>query len=266
MKALLIESCNAYLAYQDFPGDEPVRVYIHGLGSSSIADFPGIIVSSALGRRRSILVDLLGHGFSEHPTAFDYSLASHAQTVAALLDSLGLTGCEIIGTSLGGSVAIFLASLRPDLVSRLVVEEANLDPGPLEGSNATASGSIAAESEEEYVRTGFARRLAMLRAVMPNYTARLQHADPRALHRSCVSLVSDNRPTLRERLLALPMPRAYIFGELTIRDNAGMAKRADELPGQGVQIFIVPGVGHDMGIVAGDTSAFAEILQQALTS
>src|SRR5262245_37017253 len=112
MKVLLIEQFDALLAYQDFPGEEPARVYIHGLGSSSIADFPAVACSPRSGGRRSILIDLFGHGFSERPVEFDYSMESHAGTVATLLDSLGVTGCEVIGHSMGGSVIIPLAVQR----------------------------------------------------------------------------------------------------------------------------------------------------------
>ena len=40
--------------------------------------------------------------------------------------------------SMGGSVAIMLASRRPDLVSRLVVAEANLDPGWVRSAQASS--------------------------------------------------------------------------------------------------------------------------------
>jgi pimeloyl-ACP methyl ester carboxylesterase len=40
--------------------------------------------------------------------------------VAVMLDPAALGGVEVIGHSMGGSVAIVLASRRPDLVTRLV--------------------------------------------------------------------------------------------------------------------------------------------------
>jgi pimeloyl-ACP methyl ester carboxylesterase len=113
MQTFLLKDLDALLAYQNFPGDESARVYLHGLGSSAIADFPAIATASALGRHRALLLDLLGHGFSERPAAFDYSQEGHALKVAALLDNLGLAACDIVGHSLGGSIAIVLADRSP---------------------------------------------------------------------------------------------------------------------------------------------------------
>lgn len=59
---------------------------------------------------------------------------------------------------MGGAVAITLASERPDLVSALVVAEANLDPG-----GGSLSRSIAAQSEADYVAEGNARALNVTR-------------------------------------------------------------------------------------------------------
>ena len=83
----------------------------------------------ALVGHHSVLVDLLGHGYSDGPQDFNYSLEEHAQTVAELLEHLALRDCVLFGHSMGGAVAITLAALRPELVSQLVIAEGNLDPG-----------------------------------------------------------------------------------------------------------------------------------------
>jgi len=262
MKALLLGQWNALLAYQDIAGAGPARVFIHGLGTASSSDFPGVIASPAMRLRRSLLVDLLGFGFSERPAAFTYTLEDHARTVAMLLDHLGLAGCEVVGHSAGGSVAIVLATSRPELVARLVLAEANLEPGPQEGSNAAFSRSVAGRPEEEYVRTAYPEFLTMLRTEATDFAVRFRMADPRAIHRTAVSLVSAAPPILRERLLGLEIPKVYIFGEQTLQ-NADMAARAAALPEQGVPVFIVPGVDHGMGL-SDQPAGFAEVLQRAL--
>ena len=94
------------------------------------------------------------------------------------------------------------------------------------------------------------------------FAGQLQVADARALHRSAVSLVAATRPTLRERLLALPIPRTYVFGALSLA-NADMAERAEELPRDGVRVRVVPDVGHLLGIVE-DPAGFAAMLRAAL--
>ena len=107
----------------------PSRVFLHGLGWTSAAVFAHIVAQPALAGHRSLLIDLPGHGLSDRPARFGYTLDDHAAAVAALLDAERLRGRRV-GHSMGGSIGIVLAARRPDLVARLVVAEANLDPLP----------------------------------------------------------------------------------------------------------------------------------------
>lgn len=69
-----------------------------------------------------IAIDLPGYGQSDIPAVdFDYTLPAFAHAVADALDAMGLTQVRLLGHSLGGGVALTLASLRPDLVAQLVV-------------------------------------------------------------------------------------------------------------------------------------------------
>ncbi len=111
MQSLLIERWKLFLRYLDLPGRRPARVYLHGLANASCSDFPRTAADPALSSNRSLLVDFLGYGYSDRPEDFGYTLEDHAGAVAGLLDHLGLTGCEIIGHSMGGSIAITLAAL-----------------------------------------------------------------------------------------------------------------------------------------------------------
>ena len=118
------------IRWTEAAGDGPPRVYVHGLGAASAAYHAHIAARPELAGRRTLFVDLPGHGLSDRPADFGYSLEDHAAALAAALDAAGVRGAEIVGHSMGGSVAIVLAHRRPDLVSRLVVTEANLDPTP----------------------------------------------------------------------------------------------------------------------------------------
>jgi pimeloyl-ACP methyl ester carboxylesterase len=72
-----------------------------------------------------IAVDLLGHGGSEKPDS-GYSIENQADLVAAALGRLGVTGAEVVGHSLGGTVSVALAERSPQLVDRVVI----VDTGP----------------------------------------------------------------------------------------------------------------------------------------
>lgn len=66
-------------------------------------------------------VDLRNHGESFHSDNMNYP--AMADDVAALLQSLNLTNCNMLGHSMGGKVAMTLAVKHPRLLDRLVVAD-----------------------------------------------------------------------------------------------------------------------------------------------
>lgn len=80
------------IRWVELPGQEPSRVFVHGLDATSPAYFPEVAVHPLLAGRRSLLIDLLGHGISDRPTGFDYTLESHADALAAALSCAVLPG------------------------------------------------------------------------------------------------------------------------------------------------------------------------------
>src|SRR4051794_39153366 len=73
-------------------------------------------------RHRVIAVDLLGHGGSEKP-ASGYTIPHQADTVAEALNHLGVRAAEVVGHSLGGTIAVAVAERHPDLASRVVIAD-----------------------------------------------------------------------------------------------------------------------------------------------
>jgi pimeloyl-ACP methyl ester carboxylesterase len=186
--------------------------------------------------RRSLFVDLPGHGLSDRPADFGYTLEDHADALAAALDEAGVRGGELVGHSMGGAVAIVLAYRRPDLVARLTVTEANLDPDP----PVRAGGSgIAAYSEEEFVHGGGCARV--LDRVGPVWSATMRLADPLGLHRSAWGLIRGTRPTMRRMLMELPLDRTYLQGALS-----GELAGHEELVASGVRVVTIPDAGHNV--------------------
>jgi pimeloyl-ACP methyl ester carboxylesterase len=141
------------IRWVELPGREPPRVYVHGLGATSPAYFTEIAVHPLLAGHRSLLIDLLGHGISDRPASFDYTLEAHADALAEALTAAGVTGAELIAHSMGGSVAVVLAARHPRLVSRLVLVDANLDPIPRAPGSSGSSG-IAAYTEQRFLAGG----------------------------------------------------------------------------------------------------------------
>lgn len=94
----------------------PTLIFLHGLFGSA-ANWQ--TVARGLEERFHVLVpDLRNHGRSPHAEAMDYPLM--ANDVASFIDEQGLDSALLIGHSMGGKVAMWLALVRPELVGALV--------------------------------------------------------------------------------------------------------------------------------------------------
>lgn len=71
--------------------------------------------------RRVLIPDLLGFGYSEKSDTFDRSIARQAEALDAWLEQLGVERATIVGHDIGGGVALRLATLFPERVSRLCI-------------------------------------------------------------------------------------------------------------------------------------------------
>lgn len=80
-------------------------------------------------RRRCLLVDLPNFGRSG-PVVFDEPVhAMMARSVAALMDEVGVTAADVLGTSVGATTAVQLALDHPGRVSRLVIGSCHASTG-----------------------------------------------------------------------------------------------------------------------------------------
>ena len=87
-------------------------VLLHGIGSSRQAWDP--VIPALAGLFDVLAVDLPGFGDSGPlPPGTEPGPAALAAAVAGLLDELGITDPHVAGNSLGGWVALELASIRP---------------------------------------------------------------------------------------------------------------------------------------------------------
>src|SRR3954451_20233949 len=98
------------------PGAEPA-VYVHGLGGSSqnFTDVAGLLAD----RFDAQAVDLPGLGYSDPSPR--YSIRAFAATLIGYLEHDGRGPVHLVGNSLGGSIAVRVAALRPDLVRTLTL-------------------------------------------------------------------------------------------------------------------------------------------------
>jgi pimeloyl-ACP methyl ester carboxylesterase len=242
----------AQVRWTERPGALPARVFVHGLGGNGEAIFGAVADDAALGGHRSILIDLPGHGASDRPDDFSYSLEAHAAAAAAVCAAAGVEAIDLIGHSLGADIAIVVAYRNPGLVGRLVISEANLDPLPA-STTGRASQAIRLQPEAEFVASGYER----LVAGSPSWAGTLRQCSPLAVHRSAVGLTSGTTPTMRQMFVSLDMPRTFIHGDRgePLLDAAG-------LRAAGIQVITIPESGHMM--MRDNPPAFVDAVASAL--
>lgn len=110
------------LAYYTYGSGDRLLVYTHGLLLDSDLN-RGIAEALANDGNKVVLLDLLGHGNSDHPKhASAYRIDSYATQLFGLLDHLGADQAVLGGLSLGANASLFAASQQPERVRGLVLE------------------------------------------------------------------------------------------------------------------------------------------------
>jgi pimeloyl-ACP methyl ester carboxylesterase len=96
----------------------PTAVFVHGLGGSSTnwTDFAGQLA----GRVNGIALDLPGFGRTPPPDGYDFSMATHTETVVSFLAGLD-EPVHLFGNSMGGAISLAVAAQRPDLVRSMTL-------------------------------------------------------------------------------------------------------------------------------------------------
>jgi pimeloyl-ACP methyl ester carboxylesterase len=108
------------------PEDGAPVVFLHGV-SGSMQTYAWLPEEIAEGRR-IVRVDLRGHGGSEHASGA-YDIDSYGEDVADLLRETVGRPAVLVGHSLGGVVAWWLAQRHPELVAAAFLEDPPLYMG-----------------------------------------------------------------------------------------------------------------------------------------
>lgn len=94
-------------------------VFIHGLGSSGYMEWRQNLEAVAA-RHRVFAPDLPGYGRTDKPRA-RYTVPFFARFIRRYMEELGLRSASLVGTSLGGRIALEVALEQPKLVRKLVL-------------------------------------------------------------------------------------------------------------------------------------------------
>ena len=113
--------------------DAPVVLCLHGLMRNG-RDFADLAARLAAGHR-VIVPDVRGRGLSARdPDPNHYQIPVYLRDVQTLLAGLGAVRVRIVGTSMGGLMAMVLAATQPGLVAGIVLNDVGpeVDPAGLE--------------------------------------------------------------------------------------------------------------------------------------
>jgi len=104
-----------------FAEGEALPLYMMHASPGSSAGLDGLVAMLAEGRR-VIAADTLGYGDSAAPIFEAPDLTYYADSVARILDALGIDKVDLYGSHTGANIAIEFVIAHPDRVSRLVFD------------------------------------------------------------------------------------------------------------------------------------------------
>lgn len=232
---------------------EPV-LFLHGFTGTAAGW--SRVASAFSTRRRTIRVDLLGHGLSSAPDdPGRYALPRAAEDLVALLDALDVQNCVVAGYSMGGRTALHLALAAPERIRGLILESAS--PGiadPVERQIRRRSDEALAEKLE---REGIAAFVEYWESLPLFATQKRLPDDVRAavrqerMRQSAHGLAGSLRGAgagmqedLFPRLSELSMPVLLIAGGLDDKYRRIARSLHEALAGS--RLCIVEGAGHNV--------------------
>jgi len=132
------------------PRGAPVLLMVHGSESSlKTWDRETVLLK---GRYRIVRMDMPGYGLSQGTTDAAAKAMVPTDLPIGLLDHLGIRKVTFVGVSSGGTMGMYLAARRPDMVERLILS--NTPSDPVDTSHLVMPGEFIA-AQDRAKATGF---------------------------------------------------------------------------------------------------------------
>jgi pimeloyl-ACP methyl ester carboxylesterase len=240
--------------------DAPAVVCVHGYTSSAQA-FNGV-ARHLRDRFRVLALDVRGHGDSAWSPDGAYQYADQAGDLAAFVDRLELAKFALIGTSMGGIIAMAYAAAHGDRLTAFVIN----DIGPeIEAGSSRITQTVGARPD---AFPTLEAAMAYRREISPITAGRSledqeelargvlkQEADGRWVWRMDPAYIEQRvtrgapvRPVLWPALAKIACPTLVIWGtDSDVLSEAQARRMAETLP-KG-ELVPVPGVGHAPSLI-----------------
>src|SRR5271169_2023975 len=264
------------LHYLDWgKADAPAVVCVHGYTGS--ADAFNALARHFQDRFHVVAADVRGHGESAWSPVGAYQYADQAGDLAAFVDRLGLDRFALVGTSMGGIIAMAYAVAHPERLRGLVIN----DIGPDAEAGTQRITQMVGSRPEEFATLDDA--MAYRREMSPIVAGRnaedqrelalgvlRQRPDGRwgwkmdpAYVRQRVEHGAPRRLELWTGLPTLPCPTLVVWGTDSDVLSEAQARRMVETLPKG-ELLAIPGVGHAPTLVEPTSLAALERFLGAL--
>lgn len=254
-----IEVAGVGIAYrEDGNPNGPSVVLLHSAGCDLRMWDPHVPAFESL---RLVRADARGHGGSDAPPP-PYTVDRFGADVIALLDALAIERAHIVGASLGGLVALWIAVHHPGRVERAVLSGTAARIGTAEvwqeRANAVRAGGTEAVSELVMSRFFSASFRRDHPDVVERFSNVLRAQPPHGYEATCLALRDAD---LRDEVGAIVAPSLILVGD---QDASTPISDARWLHGaiEGSRLLTLEDAGHLCNVERRDT--FDEIVPRFL--
>lgn len=117
-----VSVAGTHIEYHDVGAGDPV-ILLHGSapGATALQAWSSTLHAVAALGYRAIAPDIVGFGGSGRPADFSYNMPGWVASVEGFMSVLGLESAHIVGSSMGGRIALSLACLAPDRTRSLTL-------------------------------------------------------------------------------------------------------------------------------------------------
>ncbi len=226
-------------------GDGELVILLHGLGGSRIAWDAQLATLSD--RWRLAAWDMPGYGAAAPPPDEPVTFRALADAVSDWITVLGADRAHVVGISMGGMIAQYLAAWHPEQVRSLTLLSSSPKFG-LDGTTAEAwRAARLAPLDAGWEPIEFAERVlrgiagpAITDAAYESQRAAMARVTGSALRRSIDCLVTHDTTALLSTIAA---PTLVMVGEFDQETPPEYSQHlVDHLPN--ARLFVVPGAGH----------------------
>lgn len=230
----------------------PAVLLLHGfLGADSDWDE---VVKTLREEFYCIAIDLPGHGLSLDLPPATYTVEGAARALSRLIEDLAIERPSVVGYSMGGRLALYLALRYPERCSGLFLESAS--PGLEDEDERTVrrrsdeekarrleSGNFEEFLGDWYRQPLFASLAQNEELLLQTIRARLRN-DPAELAKSLRGMGTGSQPSLWDELSRLQLPTLAVAGEL----DEKFARIGDRMESRSSMVGFakVSGVGHNV--------------------